>query len=84
MRKEAASGASGNPNAAGLYRLGAAGLAPLLQLPDPLLEPLHREGQRLVAKLVGVAKTCQRGHSALVLIASDLETMPDDIDDGPQ
>jgi len=34
-----------------------AGLAPLLQLPDPLLEALHCERQRLVAELVGVAET---------------------------
>jgi hypothetical protein len=30
---------------------------------------------------MGVAETRERGHSALVLSASDLKSMPDDIDD---
>jgi hypothetical protein len=68
----------------GMATARGGGLPPLFQLPDPLLEALHRESQRLVTKLVGVAETGQCRHSALVLIPGDLETMPDDIDDGAE
>lgn len=58
--------------------------APLLELPDALLEALHGESQSLVTELVGVAQARQRSHRALVLGASDLKGVPDDIDDGAE
>lgn len=58
--------------------------APLLELPDPLLEALHCESQPLVAELMGVAQARQRRHRALMLSARDLKPMPDDIDDGAE
>jgi hypothetical protein len=58
--------------------------APLLELPNPVLEALHSESQSFVAEFMGVAQARQRGHGALVLSASDLKSMPDDIDDGAE
>jgi hypothetical protein len=55
---------------------------PPLQLLNPLLKALHHEREPLVTEPMGVAEARQSGHSALTLIASELETMPHDIDDG--